>query len=135
MTNVLKGETGVSKRELIIVAFALVLLGCSNDHTAIPEISPAVFNTAGTPTVAFAVPDMMCAVGCGAKVKEILSEQPGAKNVVVDFDSKTATVTVDPAKFDADAALAALVDHQFTNSTISNLTVKSGRSPPRRIEP
>ena len=37
----------------------------------------------------------MCPDGCGEKVKEILSEQPGAKEVVVDFDTKTATVAVE----------------------------------------
>ena len=68
-------------------------------------------------TVAFNVPDMMCPEGCGEKVKEILSEQPGAKEVIVDFDAKTATVAIGRRqKFDADAAVAALVDHRFKNS-------------------
>lgn len=118
-----------------LLGLSVSLIGCTGDEVPSPAVTPAAFNSTGAPTVAFTVPDMMCAEGCGTKVKEILSEQPGAKEVVVDFDAKTATVAVDPAKFDADAALAALVDHQFTNSTISNLTVKSGRSPPRRIEP
>jgi hypothetical protein len=62
---------------------------------------------------------MMCAEGCGEKVKEILSEQPGAKEVIVDFDAKMATVAIgDGVPFKADAALAALVDHGFTNSTV-----------------
>ena len=77
------------------------------------------FNTAGAPTVAFNAPDMMCPDGCGVKVKEILSEQPGVKEVVVDFDGKTATVAVeDGGKFDASAAVAALVDHGFKNSAV-----------------
>jgi len=45
-----------------------------------------------TPQVTILVPDMMCEEGCAAKVHEILSEQPGARQVVVNFDAKTATV-------------------------------------------
>ena len=56
---------------------------------------PVAFNVAGAPTVEFSVPDMMCPESCAVKVKEILSEQPGAKEVVVDFDSKTATVAIE----------------------------------------
>ena len=59
--------------------------------------------------------------GCGAKVKEILSGQPGAKEVVVNFDAKTATVAIDKdAKFDSNAAVAALVDHGFKNSSVKS---------------
>jgi copper chaperone CopZ len=79
---------------------------------------PAAFNTAGAPTIEFSVPDMMCPEGCGAKVKEILAEQPGAKDVLVDFPSKTAKVAVDKDKFDAKQAVAALVDHQFKNAAL-----------------
>jgi copper chaperone CopZ len=62
----------------------------------------------------------MCPEGCGAKVKEILSQQAGAKDVIVDFPSKTATVAVDKDKFDAKQAIAALVDHQFKNSALKD---------------
>ena len=67
---------------------------------------------------------MMCPEGCGAKTKEILSEQPGAKEVVVNFDAKTATVAVEKDKFDADAAIAALVDHGFEHSTLKSVPTK-----------
>jgi copper chaperone CopZ len=62
---------------------------------------------------------MMCPEGCGEKVKEILAEQPGAKEVLVDFDAKTATVAIESGgNFDTSAAVAALVDHGFKNSTL-----------------
>lgn len=94
------------------------LAGCGSE-TAPPPVATAVaFNAAGAPTVEFNAPDMMCPEGCGAKVKEILSAQPGAKDVVIDFDAKTATVAVDSAKFDTAAALAALVDHGFEHSSL-----------------
>jgi copper chaperone CopZ len=73
--------------------------------------------------VTILVPDMMCPESCAVKVKEILSDQPGVENVVVDFDSKTATVTLGDetnGKFDADAAIAALVDHGFDHSTLKS---------------
>ena len=78
------------------------------------------FNVEDAPTVEFSVPDMMCPESCAVKTKEILSEQPGAKEVVVDFDSKTATVAVEDGKFDAAAAIAALVDHGFEHSTVKS---------------
>lgn len=61
---------------------------------------------------------MMCAEGCGAKVHEILTEQPGANSVRVDFESKAASVEGEPGVFDPQAAIDALVDHGFDNSTI-----------------
>src|SRR4051794_36413563 len=82
--------------------------------------TPVSFNTAGAPTVQFTVPDMMCPEGCGAKVKEILSEQPGAKDVLVEFDSKTVTVAVDKDQFDSQKAIAALVDHQFSHAALKS---------------
>jgi copper chaperone CopZ len=83
-------------------------------------VTRASFNKAGAPTVEFSVPDMMCPEGCGAKVKEILSEQPGATDVYVDFPNKTATVAVDKDKFDTGKAIAALVDHQFNHSALKD---------------
>ena len=107
----------------VLVLLAAISVGCAQqdyeDTAAIEGATTAVaFNTAGAPTVEFDVPDMMCPEGCGAKVKEILSQQPGAREVVIDFDSKTAIVAVDQDRFDSDAALAALVDHSFDHSQL-----------------
>jgi len=104
----------------------VLLVGCSEQVSKSPAvdaaITPASFNKSGAPTVEFSVPDMMCPEGCGAKVKEILSGQPGAKDVLVDFPAKTAKVAVDNDKFDAKQAIAALKDHQFKNSTLKDAT-------------
>lgn len=109
------------------VVFGIVLMfaaGCSQSSIQSGDISksttPISFNTAGASTVAFDVPDMMCPEGCGEKVKEILSKQPGVKDVIVDFPNKTATVAVDEEKFDATVAVAALKDHQFKNSALKD---------------
>jgi len=108
---------------ITFATFALALVvGCSDQASRTPvakeAVTPASFNVAGAPTVEFTVPDMMCPEGCGEKVKEILSGQPGAKDVLVEFDSKTVKVAVDKDKFDTKQAIAALVDHQFKNSTL-----------------
>jgi len=105
-------------------AILVLVVGCSHSNQQTGDISksttPVSFNTAGAPTVEFTVPDMMCPEGCGEKVKEILSQQPGAKDVLVEFDSKTVKVAVDKDKFDAKQAVAALVDHQFKNSSLKD---------------
>ena len=98
------------------------VVGCSQSNQQSTELpkstTPVSFNASGAPTVTFSVPDMMCPEGCGAKVKEILSSQPGAKDVVVDFPNKTAIVAIEKGKFDEKQARAALVDHQFKHSTV-----------------
>ncbi|HEX2475978.1 MAG TPA: cation transporter [Lacipirellulaceae bacterium] len=82
--------------------------------------TPAVFNPAGALTVDFAVPDMMCEEGCASTVKDILSKQPGAKDVHVDFAAKIATVAIDEETFDPQLAVAELVDKGFGNSALAN---------------
>jgi len=109
---------------LIVLTLGLVA-GCSqqsaeSSSSASEAVTPVAFNSGGAPTVQFTVPDMMCPEGCGEKVKEILSQQPGAKDVVVDFDSKTVTVAVDKCKFDSKQAIAALVDHQFSHAALKD---------------
>src|SRR5215210_4324576 len=114
----------VMTRSIGLFAVLVLAAGCSQTNKQsdnISQITTAIsFNTAGAPTVEFSVPDMMCPDGCGVKVKEILAEQPGAKDVLVDFPAKTAKVAIDKDKFDARQAIAALVDHQFKNSALKN---------------
>lgn len=119
---------------LLVVVAALVGCAKQTDHmpaSASKAVKPAAFNIAGAPTVEFSAPDMMCPEGCGVKVKEILSGQPGAKEVVVDFDAKTATVAVeDASKFDKNAAVAALQDHGFKNSAVKGEAAAAEQAPP-----
>src|SRR5882757_2418511 len=114
----------VMTRFIGLVAVLILAAGCSQSSQQTGDLSqlttPVSFNTAGAPTVEFSVPDMMCPEGCGAKVKEILSEQPGAKDVLVDFPAKTAKVAVDKDKFNSKQAVAALKDHQFKNSALKD---------------
>jgi copper chaperone CopZ len=108
---------------LTVLVLPFIVSGCSQPATepasiSVEDATPAVFNPAGLTTVEFAVPDMMCQEGCGVAVEGILSKQPGAKDVLIDFERKTAKVAVEEGKFDADKALAALVDKQFLNSSV-----------------
>jgi copper chaperone CopZ len=101
----------------------VLVAGCSRQTgstSGTPAVTPALFNTAGAPTVEFSVPDMMCPDSCAVKTKEILSKQPGAKEVVVHFDAKTATVAVEEGTFDPQQAIAALVDHGFGHSQLKS---------------
>jgi copper chaperone CopZ len=107
----------------MIAAAVALAAGCQNQHSPTseespPAATPVAFNTSGAPTVNFSVPDMKCEFSCVEEVKEALSSQPGVKEVQVDFAAKRATVAVDPEKFDAEAAIATLVDYQFTNSQL-----------------
>jgi copper chaperone CopZ len=82
-------------------------------------VTQTAFNTEGAPTVEFSVPDMVCEFSCVPTVRETLAKQPGVKDVKVVLDTHTATVAVDKEKFDADKAIAALVDLQFTNTKLA----------------
>jgi copper chaperone CopZ len=108
----------MSRLSCVLVVLGM-LAGCGKSDLSTSETAtPVAFNLSGAPTVQFNVPDMMCPESCAVKTKEILSEQPGAKEVVVDFDSKTATVAIEEGTFDADTAIAALVDYGFEHSTL-----------------
>jgi copper chaperone CopZ len=99
--------------------FTVVVAGCAESGGDV-AMTPAAFKQANDDTVEFSVPDMFCMEGCGATVKDVLAKQPGAKDVLVDFDHKTAIVAVEPGKFDSDAAVAALVDKMFPNSKLKS---------------
>ena len=107
------------------LSLALLTIGCQGGQTPAPESSAveataASFNKEGAPTVTIEVPDMMCQYSCVDAVKTALTEQPGVKEVRVDFETKQATVAIDQASFDGEAAVASLVDYQFTNSKLKS---------------
>jgi copper chaperone CopZ len=112
-------------RMIGIAGVLTVAVGCSQQSTVTTGVIPnsttvaASFNSTGAPTVEFALPDMMCEDGCAQAVKDILTRQPGAKDVRVDFEAKTATVAVDEGAFDSQQALAALIDKGFDKSVLA----------------
>ena len=98
--------------------------GCGQQYaTDVSDESHATsvsFNTAGAPTVEFSVPDMMCPDSCVATVREILEAQPGVREVLVDYETKTATVAIDEEEFQVDAALEMFVDRAFVHTEVKS---------------
>ena len=114
------------KNLALLLAATLLATGCQTESAPTAtevektevEATPVAFNIDGAPTAKLEVPDMMCQYSCAAKVKEVLTAQTGVKEVEIDFESKIATVAVDEANFDGEAAVAALVDYQFSNTKL-----------------
>ncbi len=107
----------------MLAAAVALAAGCQSQRSTTSEESSAqttsvAFNVEDAPTVTFSVPDMMCEFSCVEQVQEALTAQPGVKEVQVDFAAKRATVAVDPDEFETEAAIATLVDYQFTNSQL-----------------
>jgi copper chaperone CopZ len=105
-------------RALYIAFVAVSCVGCGQVNAPSSAKTPVAFNAAGAPTVEFNLPDMMCEDGCALAVEDILERQPGATEVRVDFEGKTATVAIQEGSFDAEQALAALVDKGFDHSAL-----------------
>ena len=59
---------------------------------------------------------MSCPLGCPPAVKSALESVEGVSDVVVDYDTKTATVSVDSSKFKKEVAVEALSHAGFTGA-------------------
>ena len=79
-----------------------------------PSGPTAQVDLSQTTRYVFAIDGMQCAVACPPRVKESLAAVPGVAQVVVDYDTRTATVQADPAAFDQTVAVQALTDAGFT---------------------
>ena len=79
------------RKILLLAMLTLVPLAPSVMQSAVAAA------TGATKTVTLAVENMTCAV-CPITVRKALEKVPGVAKVKVDFDTKTATVTFDPAK-------------------------------------
>ena len=58
---------------------------------------------ANTETATFKIDGMTCPMGCAATIEQKLSGMEGVKQAKVDFDSKMATISFDPAKQTAES--------------------------------
>lgn len=79
------------RKILLLAMLTLIPLAPSAMQSAVAA------ETGATKTVTLAVENMTCAV-CPITVRKALEKVPGVAKVKVDFDTKTATVTFDPAK-------------------------------------
>jgi copper chaperone CopZ len=91
---------------VLLLAFVVGIAGCVDTKVTTND------------TVQFSVPDMMCEESCGKAVHDTLAAQPGAVEVSVDFPQRLVTVAVEKEKFDSQAALAALLDKQFSKARL-----------------
>ena len=83
----------------VLVLFFLIFLGAMST-------SIVAAHAAETKTVTLDVPGMTCNV-CPVTIRKALEKVPGVVKAQADFDSKTATVTFDPAKTTTAALLKA----------------------------
>lgn len=91
------------RKTLLLAVLILAPLGM----IAVAPIHAA--EAATTKTVSLAVENMSCAT-CPITVRKALEKVPGVTKVKVDFDTKTATVTFDPAKADVEALTKATTE-------------------------
>lgn len=75
----------------------------------------AVIDKTATQLV-MSIDGMSCPLGCPPAVKSALESVEGVSDVVVDYDTKTATVSVDASKFKKERAVEALSHAGFTGS-------------------
>ena len=80
---------------LTLSAFLLALIGCTN-------------NTAKTTEEAPAIEGMTCAHGCAATIEKNLNKTEGVSKAVVDFDSKTATISFDAHKLSKESLISVI---------------------------
>lgn len=71
-----------------------------------PRAQTATGEAAQTQTVTLAVQNMACRI-CPITVRRALEKVPRVDEAKVDFDTKTATVTFDPAKTNVEALIQA----------------------------
>ncbi len=79
------------RKTLLLATLFLAPLGM----VVVPSVLAA--ETAAAKTVTLAVENMTCAA-CPITVRKALEKVPGVAQAKVDLDTKTATVTFDPAK-------------------------------------
>ena len=82
------------RKSLLLAVLILAPLG-------MVAVAPAHAAEVAAKTVTLAVENMSCAA-CPITVRKALEKVPGVAKVKVDFDTKTATVTFDPAKTKVD---------------------------------
>lgn len=101
------------KAQLLLLAALVCFCGCRN------EVESATTEAVPVEPVAMQieVPNMVCE-SCVAKVTEVMNKQPGVANVAVDLQSKLATLEVNPAAFDSQAAIDTLRDYQFDGASV-----------------
>lgn len=92
-------------RYFLSLIFLLVLTVAYLPSTT-PRAQTAPVQAAQTQAVTLAIENMACRI-CPITVRRALEKVPGVHEAKVDFDTKTATVTFDPAKTNVEALIQA----------------------------
>ena len=90
---------------LAIASFAILATSCASSRQS---SSPGMFE--GDNVVTFQVEGMACR-NCAKEIAHELEEVPGVKAAMIDFDTRTAKVALDPADGATMAELKAAVEH------------------------
>lgn len=100
---------------LTLSAFLLALIGCTNNTAKITEEAPASqteqstsANQADLKEVTLKIEGMTCPHGCAATIEKNLNKTEGVSKAVVDFDSKTATISFDAHKLSKESLISVI---------------------------
>lgn len=112
---------------LPLLTLVLVISSCKKEttiETKIVEISETTQEKVLNPdanyvTASFGVEGMKCAMGCAKVIEKNLFAMDGVKEAVVDFDTKTATVTYDDAIVNKESLTASVTTTSDTYSVVS----------------
>jgi mercuric ion binding protein len=96
-------------KKLVLIAVATILFASCKDtskdgNIETPEKDIVTDSTQNKETAenletaSFKIDGMTCPMGCAATIEQKLSKMDGVEKAKVDFDSKTATISFDPAK-------------------------------------
>lgn len=119
-------------RNLVFSGLLLLvtIVGCTSKENAAPtstDVQPVSFNVEGRPTIEIDVPGLHCE-NCSATACNLLAEVPGVVDVKADPETKKATLAIDEAEFDSEAARAAL-EEQFGEATVVDEQVSTDMEP------
>ncbi len=112
---------------LPLLTLTLLISSCKKEttvETKIVEISEPTHEKVLNPnanyvTASFGVEGMKCAMGCAKVIEKNLFAMDGVKEAVVDFDTKTATVTYDEAKVNKKSLTASVTTTSDTYTVVS----------------
>jgi len=101
-------------KKLSLIALAAVLFASCKDTSKdgnletpkeeiVTDSTQKKETAANLETATFKIDGMTCPMGCAATIQDKLAHMEGVDDAKVDFDSKTATVSFDPAKQTAES--------------------------------
>ncbi|MEX2350368.1 MAG: heavy metal-associated domain-containing protein [Flavobacteriaceae bacterium] len=110
-----------------VLVLTMVLFSCKNETQ--PETKTVEIETTTTEKIlnpdaeyisaSFEIEGMKCAMGCAKVIEKNIAKMDGVKEVAVDFDTKTATVSYDEEFVDQEKLTATVKNTSDTYSVTS----------------